>query len=65
MTEAVDIQLLEDGSFMAVGSRDWQKMLRDAASVKLLGAVADEDVTWDVYVIVHRDGTARTYALAT
>jgi len=58
-TEAVEIQLQEDGAFVAIGSRDWQKALNDAASIKLLGTAADEDATWDVYAIRHRDGTAR------
>ena len=64
-TEAVEVELQENGSFAAIGSRDWQKTLHDAKSVKLLGSAADEGVTWDVYAIVHRDGAARTYALAT
>ena len=48
---------------VAVGERDWQLALFDAASIRLLGQVADEDVTWDVYEITHRDRQVRTYAL--
>ncbi len=64
-TEAFEVELQENGSFVAIGSCDWQKALHDAKSVKLLGSAANEGTTWDVYAIIHRDGTARTYALAT
>ena len=63
MTDAVEVELKEDGSLVAVGERDWQEALFDAASIKLLGQVADETSTWDVYEIVHRDRQVRTYAV--
>jgi hypothetical protein len=62
-TEAVEVEVQDDGSFVAMGSRDWQQALRDGASIRLAGSVADEDVTFDVYAIIHRDGIVRTYAL--
>ncbi len=63
MTEAVEVEVQDDGTFVAVGSRDWQQALMDAASIKLLGVVSDETSTWDVYQIRHRDGIERAYAL--
>jgi len=50
---------------MRQSRNDIPRLPHDAKSVKLLGSAADEGVTWDVYAIVHRDGAARTYALAT
>ena len=60
---ATECEVQEDGSLVAVGDRDWQMTLFDAAAIRLLGQVADEDTTWDVYEIVHRDGSTRTYAI--
>jgi len=30
-TEAVEVELQENGSFVAIGSRDWQQTLHDEA----------------------------------
>ena len=61
----VEVEVQDDGSFVAFGSRDWQQALRDAASIRLAGSVSDQDVTFDVYAITHRDGIERHYALPT
>jgi hypothetical protein len=63
VTDAVEVELQDDGSMVAIAERDWQATLLDAASVWLLGEVADEDAVWDVYEVVHRDRQVRTYAL--
>ena len=62
-TEAIEVEMKEDGSMVSIGSREWQTALLDARSIRLLGAVADDDSTWDVYTVVHRDGIERTYAV--
>lgn len=63
MNTVTECEVQEDGSLVPVGERDWQVALLDAVSIRLLGQVADEDTTWDVYEVTHRDGVARTYAL--
>jgi hypothetical protein len=63
LTTVVEVAIQEDGSIVMVGERDWQPTLLDAASITLLGVVADDGTTWDVYQIRHRDGSERTYAL--
>jgi hypothetical protein len=60
---AMEIEVLEDGRMLAIGERDWKETLLDACSVRLLGQVADEDTTWDVYELQHVDCQVRTYAL--
>ena len=60
---ATECEVQEDGSLVAVGERDWQMTLYDAASIRLLGQMADETDTFDVYEITHRDGSTRTYAI--
>ena len=63
MTDAVEVEVQEDGSMVALGERSWTETLLDACSVKLLGQVADEDTTYDIYEVQHQDGQVRTYAL--
>jgi hypothetical protein len=63
VTDAVEIQVQEDGSMVPVAARDWQSTLYDAASIRLLGQVDDDDDIWDVYEVTHRDGQVRTYAI--
>jgi hypothetical protein len=60
---ATEVVVREDGSMLAVAERDWTETLLDACSVKLLGQLADEDTTYDIYEVQHQDGQVRTYAL--
>jgi hypothetical protein len=63
VTTVVEIEIQEDGSMVAVAERDWKETLLDACSVRLLGQVADEGITWDIYEARHVDCQVRTYAL--
>jgi hypothetical protein len=63
LTTVVEVAIQDDGSMVMVAERDWQRTLLDAASITLLGEVADEGTMWDVYQVQHRDGTERAYAL--
>jgi hypothetical protein len=63
LTTVVEVEIQDDGSMVMLAERDWRPTLLDAASIELLGAVADEATTWDVYRVRHRDGSERTYAL--
>ena len=60
---ATEVEIREDGSMLAVAERSWTETLLDASSVKLVGQVLDEDITYDIYEVQHQDGQVRTYAL--
>jgi hypothetical protein len=63
VTTAVEVEVQDDGSMVAVAECDWTETLLDACALELLGQVADETSTWDVYQAKHQDGQVRTYAL--
>jgi hypothetical protein len=63
LTDAVEVEILEDGSLVALGRCDWQRTLLDAASIIPAGSVGDDSSTWDIYYVTDKEGVERTYAL--
>jgi len=63
VTTAIEVEIRQDGTMLEVGQRDWQATLLDACRIRLVGQVADETTTWDVYEVKHQDCQVRTYAL--
>jgi len=63
VTIAIEVEIRQDGTMLEVGQRDWQATLLDACRIRLVGQVADETTTWDVYEVKHQDCQVRTYAL--
>ncbi len=61
-TEVVELEVRPDGSYVALGSRDWHEALR-GATIKDVWSVTDDEAVWDIYTLVHPDGGERVYAL--
>jgi hypothetical protein len=64
VTVAYEVEILEDDNTMrTIAEWDWVAIMLDACGMQILGQVADETSTWDVYEVRHQDCTTRTYAV--